>query len=241
MSTYVLCHGGGMGGWIWKFVKPALIAAGHEVYTPTYSGFGEREHLLSADITPDVNVLDIVNVLIKEDIHDCILVGHSYSGCILPGVVAKAGDRIRRVVLLDSLICYSGEPVGVAFGFMPKEQAEGIYAGIKAGQIPPGQGVHTQQREMAKEHPMDMSPERQQWLLDNLSDQPLTCTVVGPTVGAETLKGKPVDYVAASDTIIKPLHARAKELGWTIHELKGDHAFLVGQPEWTAKFLLSFA
>lgn len=241
MSTYVLCHGGGMGGWIWKFVKPALLAAGHDVYTPTYTGFGEREHLLSADVDTNVHVTDIVNVLIKEDIRDCILVGHSYSGTILPGVVAQAADRIRRVVLLDSLIVRTGESVVEAMGLMPAEQAAGIAAGVKSGDIPPGSGVHIQQREMAKEHPMDMSPERQQWLLDNLSDQPLACTVTPVAVGAEQLTGIPVDYVAVSDTIMKPLHARARELGWTVHELEGDHAFLVGQAEWTANFLLSLA
>ncbi|MAT50205.1 MAG: esterase [Porticoccaceae bacterium] len=241
MSTFVLCHGGGMGGWIWKFVKPALVAAGHEVYTPTYTGFGEREHLLGPDIDGEVHVLDIVNVLEKEDIRDCILVGHSYSGTVLPGVVAKAGDRVKRVVMLDALIVYSGETIVEAMGLMDKEQAAGILAGVKAGQIPPGSGVHEQQRAMAKDHPMDMSAERQQWLLDNLSDQPLACTVTPVVVGAEQLKGKPVDYVAVTDTIMKPLHARAHELGWTVHELEGDHAFLVGQPEWTADFLLGLA
>src|SRR5690606_23157273 len=161
MATYVLCHGGGMGGWIWKFVKPALLAAGHDVYTPTYTGFGEREHLLSADVDPQLNVTDIVNVLEKEDITDCILVGHSYSGAILPGVVARAGDRVRRVVLFDSLICYTGEAVGVALGFVPKEQAEGALAAVKAGQIPPGAGVHLQPREMARPPPTHHRPDRQ--------------------------------------------------------------------------------
>lgn len=238
MSTYVLCHGGGMGGWIWKFVKPALLEAGHTVYTPTYTGFGEREHLLSADIDTNVNVTDIVNVLEKEDIEDCILVGHSYSGTILPGVCAEAGDRVRRVALLDSLIVRTGESVIEAMGLMPAEQAADIAKKVAAGEIPPNSGVHIQQREMAKEHPMDMPAERQQWLLDHLSDQPLPCTLTPVKVGAEMLK-KPVDYVAVTETIMKPLHARAAELGWTVHELEGDHAFLVGQPEWTANFLLS--
>jgi len=58
---------------------------------------------------------------------------------------------------------------------------------------------------------------------------------------AEKLTGKPVDYVAVSDTIMKPLHERARALGWTVHELEGDHAFIVGQPEWTATFLLGLA
>jgi len=240
MSTYVLCHGGGMGGWIWKFVKPGLLAAGHDVYTPTYTGFGEREHLLSADIDGSVHVTDIVNVLEKEDITDCILVGHSYSGTVLPGVVAQAGERVRRVVLLDSLICSAGETIVEAMGIMPAEQAAGILEQLKSGAIPPGSGVHIQQREMAKEHPMDMSAERQQWLLDNLSDQPLACTITPVVVGAESVD-KQVDYVAASDTIMQPMVERAEKLGWTVHPLKGDHAFIVGQPEWTVNFLLAFS
>src|SRR5690606_40954882 len=190
-----------------------------------------REHLLSADVDPQLNVTDIVNVLEKEDITDCILVGHSYSGAILPGVVARAGDRVRRVVLFDSLICYTGEAVGVALGFVPKEQAEGALAAVKAGQIPPGAGVHLQQREMARQHPMDMSPERQQWLLDHLPDMPLTCNIAPVAVGAETLKGKPLDYFAASDAAIKSLHGRASELGWPVHGLKGDHSFRLRQRE----------
>lgn len=240
MSTYVLCHGGGMGGWIWKFVKPALLAAGHTVYTPTYTGFGEREHLLGPDIDGAVHVTDIVNVLEKEDIEDCILVGHSYSGTVMPGVAAQAGDRIRRIVLLDSLIVNSGETIIEAMGIMPAEAVAGLAAQLKAGNIPAGSGVHIQQREMAKEHPMDMSAERQEWLLGHLTDQPLACTVNPVVVGAEAVT-KAVDYVAASDTIMAPMRARAEALGWTIHDLKGDHAFLVGQPEWTADFLLSFA
>lgn len=240
MSTYVLCHGGGMGGWIWKFVKPALVSAGHEVYTPTYTGFGERIHLLGPDITGDVHVTDIVNVLEKEDITDCILVGHSYSGTVLPGVAARAGDRIRRIVLLDSLVCHTGESIVEAMGFMDANQAAEIAEGVKQGQIPPGSGVDQQQRAEIEANPLEMSADRQQWLLEHLTDQPLACTVNPISVGAEAVS-LPVDYVAASNTIMKPMHDRARKLSWTLHDIKGDHAFLVGQAEWTADFLLRFA
>lgn len=241
MATYVLCHGGGMGGWIWKFVKPALLAAGHDVYTTTYTGFGERIHLLGADVDGEVHVTDIVNTLKQEDIEDCILVGHSYSGTVLPGVAAQAGDRIRRIVLLDAVLTHTGESVVEALGVMDGAKAAEIAGAVKAGAIPPGSGVDQQQREMAKQHPMDMSAERQEWLLAHLTDMPLACTVNPVVVGCEKIT-KPVDYVAVSDTIMKPaMHDRAKELGWTVHDVKGDHAILVGQPEWTANFLLGFA
>ncbi len=42
MATYVLVHGGGHGGWCYQPVARLLRAAGHEVYTPTLTGLGER-------------------------------------------------------------------------------------------------------------------------------------------------------------------------------------------------------
>src|SRR3546814_6033304 len=51
MTTFVLLHGGGMGGWTWKYVRPLLQKAGHEVLSPTFTGFGERIHLISRDIS----------------------------------------------------------------------------------------------------------------------------------------------------------------------------------------------
>ena len=46
MATYVLVHGGAHGGWCYQRVARLLRAAGHDVYTPTLTGLGERSHLL---------------------------------------------------------------------------------------------------------------------------------------------------------------------------------------------------
>lgn len=238
MTTFVLTHGGGMGGWVWKFVRPLLREAGHDVFTPTFTGFGERIHLLSRDVDNATHVADIVNVLEYEDISDCILVGHSYAGTVMPGVNATAGGRVRRYVYLDGLIPYEGESIAEALGFMSREQAQGLVEMVRSGQAPPGSGVHHQQREMAKLQPHMMSREREKWLLDHLSDMPLLCTVNPLAVGAETIRA-PVDYVAATHTIMKPMHDRARALGWHMHQVQGDHAFIVGEPEITARLLLS--
>src|SRR3546814_628664 len=95
MTTFVLLHGGGMGGWTWKYVRPLLQKAGHEVLSPTFTGFGERIHLISRDISNSVHVTDIVNVLNYEDVEDAVIVAHSYAGTVATGVVAQAGDRIQ--------------------------------------------------------------------------------------------------------------------------------------------------
>ncbi|WP_329314217.1 alpha/beta fold hydrolase [Streptomyces sp. NBC_01262] len=84
MATYVLVHGGGHGGWCWQRLTPLLRAAGHEVYTPTLTGLGERAHLLRPDIDLETHIADVVGVLQYEGCTDVVLVGHSYGGMVSP-------------------------------------------------------------------------------------------------------------------------------------------------------------
>ena len=121
MATYVLVHGGGHGGWCYQRVARLLRSSGHDVYTPTLSGLGERSNLLSPDIDLDLHVRDVVAVLHYEDLHDVILVGHSYGGMVITGAADRAADRIGRVVYLDaanpengqSLVDVAGPIIGV--------------------------------------------------------------------------------------------------------------------------------
>ncbi|HSB66926.1 MAG TPA: alpha/beta fold hydrolase [Anaerolineales bacterium] len=59
MTTFLLIHGAFHGGWCWKRVAQRLRAAGHELYTPTLTGLGERAHLLSPEIDLDTHVKDV--------------------------------------------------------------------------------------------------------------------------------------------------------------------------------------
>jgi pimeloyl-ACP methyl ester carboxylesterase len=63
MATLVLIHGFFGGGRRWQPVRRGLQAAGHEVYTPTLTGMGERVHLASPAIDLETNVRDLLNVL----------------------------------------------------------------------------------------------------------------------------------------------------------------------------------
>lgn len=81
MATYVLVHGGFAGGYQWREVASLLREAGHEVYTPTLTGLGERVHLARPEIDLDLHVQDVLNVLRYEKLSDVILAGHSYEGC----------------------------------------------------------------------------------------------------------------------------------------------------------------
>jgi len=99
-QTFVLVHGAWHGGWCWSRVADRLRGAGHQVFTPTQTGLGERKHLLSKDITLDIFTRDIANV---------ILVGHSFGGLAISGVADAMPDRIRHLVYLDSLMVEGGK------------------------------------------------------------------------------------------------------------------------------------
>ena len=111
MATFVLVHGGGHGGWCYQRVAPLLRAAGHDVYTPTLTGLGERAHLLRADIDLDFHICDIVKVLHFDGLRDVILVGHSYGGMVITGVADRATERVGKLVFLDvHIVCTATIP-----------------------------------------------------------------------------------------------------------------------------------
>src|SRR6202163_696893 len=103
-QTFVLVHGAWHGGWCWSRVADRLRAAGHQVFTPTQTGLGERRHLLSQDITLDTFIKDIVNVIEAEELSNVILVGHSFGGWAITGRANAMPDKVRHLVYLDSLM-----------------------------------------------------------------------------------------------------------------------------------------
>lgn len=109
MTTFVLVHGAWHGGWKWRFVAPILRRAGHEVFTPTLTGLGERAHLARPGIDLDLHVQDVVAVLETEDLREVVLVGHSYGGMVVTGVAERCAERIRRLVYLDAFVPENGK------------------------------------------------------------------------------------------------------------------------------------
>ena len=105
MATFVLVHG----GWCWQKVIPFLEEAGHEVYAPTLTGLAERASELSPDVGLDTHIQDIVGLLEEKNLQGVILVGHSYGGMVITGVVDRVPERIAHLVYLDTFVPRDGE------------------------------------------------------------------------------------------------------------------------------------
>ena len=116
-NTYVIVHGAWGGGWDWRVVDSMLTRHGHKVVRVTLTGLGEKVHLASPEIGLSTHIMDVVNTILWEDLHDIVLVGHSYGGMVITGVADKVPERIRRLIYLDAMLPDSGETgMGVAPG-----------------------------------------------------------------------------------------------------------------------------
>lgn len=124
MATIVIVHGMWSGGWYFQPTARLLRAAGHEVYTPTLTGIGERVHLGSPEVDLDTHVQDIVNVLEYEDLHDVVLVGFSYGGAVITVAADRVPERISQLVYLDAWVPRDGESVADLIPGMAARMAE---------------------------------------------------------------------------------------------------------------------
>lgn len=108
-ANFVLVHGAWHGAWCWKRVKERLEHAGHKVFLPVLTGVGERKGSLSRAITLETFYDDVQAVIECEELEDVVLVGHSFSGIVINGVVDRIPQRIRQLVYLDSVVIENGE------------------------------------------------------------------------------------------------------------------------------------
>ena len=105
MANFVLVPGAWLGAWAWDDVTPGLRAAGHGVFPLTLAGLAERRGEPAGQRT---HVRDIVGEVERHDLRDVVLVGHSYSGIPVGQAAELIGDRLTRVVFVDSNVPADG-------------------------------------------------------------------------------------------------------------------------------------
>jgi pimeloyl-ACP methyl ester carboxylesterase len=102
MATYVLVGGAWLGGWCWQPIARLLREEGHDAYPVTLTGLGERVHLARPDVDLETHIIDVVNLVEFEDLHDVVLLGHSYAAIVVTGAADRIPERISQVVYLDA-------------------------------------------------------------------------------------------------------------------------------------------
>jgi pimeloyl-ACP methyl ester carboxylesterase len=232
-KIYVLVHGAYHGGWCWKHVAARLVAQGHAVYTPTWTGLGERSHLLSLGPTLETHIEDVAQVLRYEDLFDVVLVGHSFAGSVVSALADRMPERLRHLVYLDALVLRSGES---SASRTPERAAAYRKRAAEAGNslgVPP----------LAPAHYGVIDPELAAWTQERLTPHPLQAYYDRLQLRHPLGNGLPASYIACSDPLFAGT-ASSRELarnmpGWNYLEIPTGHDAMLTQPAELARMLAS--
>ncbi len=220
-KTMVLVHGAWGGAWAFREVDRELTNDGWKVYRPTLTGQGERVHLASKDVGLSTHIEDVVNEILYEDLHDVVLVGHSYGGMVITGVADKIPDRIKQVIYVDACLPNDGESLEDVIPKVPGPPAKDGWIApswLKAGAPIP--------------HDVPMS--------EKSFTEKIHLTGAGAKVPAAFIltveKGKAME----ADDFYRS-YARAKARGWPTMVMEGDHNVQWSEPRVLVKNLEKMA
>jgi len=224
MASIVLAHGAWAAAWGWKKMRPLFAKAGHNFFSPTYTGLGERAHLARPEIDLSTHVEDVRAVLEFEDLSDVVLLGHSYGGMVATGVADRTRRRIACVIYLDAFVPRDGQSL---FDLLGRQGEAGMRAAAaKAGdgwKIPP------------IDPPPDTSPEDLAWTAPRRRPQPIrTFEQKIKLTSSEPLP--PRHYIYAKKfrpgDVFRQFAERARsEAGWTCDEIDASHNPHITCPE----------
>jgi len=230
MATFVVAHGAWSAGFVWKKMHPLLAAKGHRLFSPTYTGLGERVHLAHPGIDLKLHIMDIANVLFHEDLHDVYLIGHSYGGFVARGVADRVAERLAHVIFLDAFVPEDGQSM---VDLATPEQRERWLTGAKEQ----GDGWKVPPNPL----PGDTSPEDVAWITPRRHPHPIKAITQPIDLGNRTLR-LPQSYIYCTrigpGDMFGPFARRAKATpGWRYFEMDASHSPHVTAPEELTRIL----
>ena len=229
MATFLICHGAWSAGWAWKKVRPLLRAAGHEVFTPTYTGLGEHAHLTGPMVDLTSHIQDVLEVIEYEDLRNFVLVGHSYGGMVATGVADRVPERVRQLVYLDAFVPGDGQ----SLSDLVQSGNAVAHAGVDGWLVPPNPS------------PPDTSPEDLAWIGSRRRHQPIRTFTQKLHLRHKT-PAMPRTYIycakkAGGDPFLQFAERFKGDRNWSYFVRDWSHSPNVTQPEALVQLLLEIA
>lgn len=213
-----------------------MRTAGHEVFTPTNTGVGERAHLLDERVGLEIFVADVVGVIEAEELAHVVLVGHSFGALTALGVADAIPDRLSRLVLLDGVVVESGQ--APFDGLAPEVAAQRTAQARSAGgglavPAPPAEAFGISDSDDIR------------WVARRLTPHPLRTYVEPLRLRHPLGNGLPCTYLCCTDPCYRPI-AASRELArrrpdWAWREIRTGHDAMITAPELVVAELLRSA
>ena len=232
--NFVLVHGAWHGGWCWSEVAPTLEARGHRAFAPTLRGLAHRADAFGSDIDADAHVDDLASLVEALDLHDIVLVLHSYAGLLGPALLARLHSRLRHIAWIEAVVPCPGQPMlelvapeaAARFARLACESAD--------GRLPVPDVAQFNLRD----------PALAERLSGCLTPHPLR-TFTEPVRSAQAdVTTFPGSYLIANDRDPQPYERfvpLAQHAGWPVVRVAGGHILMLTNPSAVIDFLLDSA
>jgi len=230
MATFVLVPGAWLGGWCWRDVARLVREAGHDAVAITLTGLAERAHLLTPAVGLDTHMEDVVRTLVGEDLHDVVLVGHSYGGTVTTVAAGRVPERLRGLVYLDATIPTNGRSNN---DVLPPRIAEMVRELAREGgdgwRVPPPPAID-----------WGLDDVTRAWIVPKLTPHPLKSLEDPVALPSGALRGLRRAFLRTSprSSFYQRSLERARADGWYCRELEGGHFAMLTVPETVAAALL---
>lgn len=232
MASIVIVHAAFGGGWEWREVASLLRARGHDVFTPSLTGHGERVHLATADTGLDTHIQDIVNVVRYEDLQRVVLASQSYGGMVITGVADRIPERIAHLVYMNALVPENGQSAFDLLLAALRTRFEDDARGAGDGWLVPapssGDDAQIAAFERGRAAPSPLRMLLEPIRLDSRGDARIQRTYIWSTDELPGLSGIP--------EIMRPFAERAKnEPAWRFHQVRSIPSAHIRAPETIAE------
>jgi pimeloyl-ACP methyl ester carboxylesterase len=228
MTRFLVVAGAWLGAWAWDEVVPDLRGAGHEVHALTLSGLAEKQGIPAGQQT---HVQDIVDEIERLDLRDVVLIGHSYAGVPVGQAAERMGDRLARVVFVDSNVPVDGKSFLDSFpsDFIRKSLDE------NGGDWPP--------LDPADYAGQDLTDEQITRIVTDGTPHP-GATLTEPAVLAHPLADLPATYIKClldGDELPTPVDELVASGRWELVRMDTGHWPMFSQPRELARMLVESA
>lgn len=237
MSTFILVHGAWQSAGTWDRLTPLLQQRGHRVITPVLRGLGTDRARLTPEVALHDHVADVSAVLAGLD-QPAVLVGHSYAGMIVSGVVESHPARVERLFFLDAFIPEDRQcvldllppDIGTYFRDVAQKHGDGW-------RLPGGEG----QLDL-----WGLKPgEARDFVRERLCDFSLHCFEEPLRLPANHKSRTPAVFVSCvaegypARPFFEPFAKKARASRWPVHEVNTGHDCHAERPDEVAEILLS--
>lgn len=223
-ETFVLVPGAWLGGWSWYPVARLLRASGHGVVTLTLPGLSYGSDPTGLRMTDAVDF--IVSEVQGRDLHDVVLVSHSWGGYPATAAAHRLADRIAKVVYYSAVVPERGTAM-VDENEQYAQQTRDLMASTPDGTVPlPFEAVQMGLMQ-------DESPELQELVFHMSVPQPGGYMLDAVEVPPVTQIGLSVAYVLGADDIslARPGAEFAARIGVEPIMVPGSHLAMLSRPE----------